>query len=186
MNAPEVATQTGYSERKVYYVISYLKKCCLLDKKLTRKGRGRRSLYRLRWKKTKESQESTVSKKICTHIVKKKNKNTFTGDLFKERRQAERNERMRRFKVMHFRAFLKSYTFLEASEVRMCTQVLAKHIKDKERKYLTHLWDYLNSIRYELATPKWCWTEPKKTYAWFGWVLKNAERKIVSACPKVI
>lgn len=78
---------------------------------------------------------------------------------------------------MHYRKFLTEHSFPTGNEIRMCVQVLAKHVKGRSRSYLKHLWEYLWANRLALGTPKWCWPEPQKTYAWFGWILKDAERK---------
>jgi predicted transcriptional regulator len=107
------------------------------------------------------------SKLNCATLYKRSIKNQKTNKF----------ERLRRHTLLHIRAFLKNETALSTREVSMCLQVIGKRLKSKPINYRTQLMDHLWKVRGSLATPKWCWEEPKKTYAWFGWLLKNAEKR---------
>lgn len=65
LRADEIASETGYSRKTVYKVIKFLQRVRLLFLIESRTGRGHHSVYRLNWRKPKESGDSTRSTGKC-------------------------------------------------------------------------------------------------------------------------
>jgi len=65
LRADEIALETGYTRKTVYKVVKFLRRVNLLFLIEARTGRGRHSVYRLNWKKPKDSERATSPTEKC-------------------------------------------------------------------------------------------------------------------------